>query len=124
MLIGEPIFMKTAAGERKETKIGRDKPAFLYFRVTEEYRFNCVTECLEKKVNGEWIECFDWRGIGFDGTEIVNPIWTESRCQLIDKLRFLQNERVLNVLLSLVDILMSEEEYTAYINDAVNKLKF
>lgn len=100
------IILKMPDGETKECPIHKNKPAFLYFKSIDEYRFNTVIECLEKKINGEWQEWPFWDEISYHEMLSSNPLWSEQRKALYNKILFIKDERKIQLIVSLANILM------------------
>ncbi len=107
---GSKVILMQPTGEAKECKISKIKPAFCYFTVKEEYRFNTVLECLEKKINGEWVEYCDWNMLVFPENTAVNPLWTTQRRELAKEILFMMDERKVSVIESIVRNLMETDE--------------
>ena len=122
MVKGDKITVLQPAGEARECKISRATPAFYYFSIKEEYRFNTVLECLEKKIGGEWVECHNWDKIFFD-TETVaeNPIWTHQRKELAKIIPFLTDENTVSILYRLALRLMDTEDLRRYREYSIGK---
>ena len=119
---GTKFNLRQPTGEVKECKITRVKPSFFYFNIKNEYRFNTVLECLEKKVNDKWVECSEWENIIFaedSGVEnlSLNPFWTYHRRELAKIILFLTDKRSLSILYRIAYNLLDKSElqrYTAY----------
>lgn len=107
---GSKVILMQPTGEAKECKISKTKPAFCYFSVKEEYRFNTVLECLEKKINGKWVECCEWNMLTFPENTAVNPLWTFPRKELAKEILFLMDERKVSVLERIARNLMETDE--------------
>ena len=107
---GSKVILMQPTGEAKECKISKAKPAFCYFNVKEEYRFNTVLECLEKKINGKWVECCDWNMLIFPENTAVNPLWTFHRKELAKEILFMMDERKVSVIEKIVRNLMETDE--------------
>lgn len=73
------IILKMPSSEIKECKINKNKPAFLFFKSIDEYRFNTVIECLEKKINGEWQEWSSWDKISYLDMLSCNALWLDQQ---------------------------------------------
>ncbi|WP_312047524.1 hypothetical protein [Anaerotignum sp.] len=114
------IILKMPYGETKEYQIHKNKPAFLFFKSIDEYRFNTVIECLEKKINGEWQEWDFWDEISYHQTLSRNPLWSEQRKALYNKILFIKDERKIQLIASLADILMTTQEINSYKEFAKN----
>ena len=119
---GTKFNLRQPTGEVKECKITRVKPSFFYFNIKNEYRFNTVLECLEKKVNDKWVECSEWENVIFaedSGVEnlSLNPFWTYHRRELAKIILFLTDKRSLSILYRIAYNLLDKSElqrYTAY----------
>lgn len=111
---GSKVILLQPTGEVKECKISRTKPSFFYFSIKEEYRFNTVLECMEKKINGKWVECNDWEKIFFAENTTVNPLWTYHRRELAKEILFLMDERKVSLLERITRNLMDTDELRRY----------
>ena len=119
---GTKFNSRQPTGEVKECKITRVKPSFFYFNIKNEYRFNTVLECLEKKVNDKWVECSEWENVIFAEDSVVenlslNPFWTYHRRELAKIILFLTHKRSLSILYRIAYNLLDKSElqrYTAY----------
>ena len=119
---GTKFNLRQPTGEVKECKITRVKPSFFYFNIKNEYRFNTVLECLEKKVNDKWVECSEWENVIFaedSGVEnlSLNPFWTYHRRELAKIILFLTDKRSISILYRIAYNLLDKSElqrYTAY----------
>lgn len=122
MIKGEKITVLQPAGEAKECKISRATPAFYYFHIKDEYRYNTVFECMEKKVGGEWVECHNWEKIFFEAVTVAeNPLWTHQRRELVKIIPFLMDEKIVNVLYRLALRLMDTDELKRYRECSIGK---
>lgn len=101
-------------GETKECKLSKNKPAFLYFKAVDEYRFNTVIECLEKKINGEWQEWPFWDEISYHEMLSCNPLWSDERKALYNKILCIKDERKIQLIANLANILMTARELNSY----------
>lgn len=117
---GSKVILMQPTGEAKECKISKIKPAFCYFNVKEEYRFNTVLECLEKKINGKWVECRDWDMLIFPENTAANPIWTYHRRELAKEILFLNDEKKVIVLERITRELMDADELKRYLKATRN----
>lgn len=117
---GSKVILMQPTGEAKECKISKAKPAFCYFNIKEEYRFNTVLECLEKKINGKWVECYGWDMLIFPENTAVNPLWTSQRRELAKEILFLMDERKVSVLERITRELMDADELKRYLKATRN----
>lgn len=108
------IILKMPNGETKECNLRKNKPAFLYFKAVDEYRFNTVIECLEKKINDEWQEWPSWDEISYPAILSHNPLWSDQRKALYNKILFIKDERKIQLIVSLANILMTAQEMITY----------
>lgn len=114
---GDKVNIFCSTGEIKECKISKAQTAFLNFNVKEEYRFNTVLKCLEKKINGNWVECLDWEKIVFaENSTIENSLWTKDHRELLKIIPFLVNEKAVSILRRIAFNLLDTEEMKRYLN--------
>lgn len=122
MVKGDKITVLQPAGEAKECKISRAAPAFCYFSIKDEYRFNTFLECMEKKVCGEWVECHNWDKVFFgEEPAAENSLWTYHRRELSKIIPFLMDEKIVSILYRLALRLMDTEELRRYREYSIGK---
>lgn len=122
MVKGDKITVLQPAGEAKECKISRAAPAFCYFSIKDEYRFNTFLECMEKKVCGEWVECHNWDKVFFgEEPAAENSLWTYHRRELSKIIPFLMDEKIVSILYRLALRLMDTEDLRRYREYSIGK---
>ncbi len=108
------ITLVKPSGEERECPISKSKPAFRYFQIVDEYRFNTVLLCMEKKVNGKWVESQEWDWIRVGEEIFFNPLWTNTRRELARSTLFLSDKRKITFLYGIVLGLMSKRDESRY----------